>query len=226
MKPRRTRRLARAAIAVLAPLAAWLIRALAVTWRVRFEGPDPFVDLPPVGAIWHCNLFVVAGVFRDSGFTVPVSRSQDGDLIVAVMLRLGLAPPPRGSSKRGGASALRGLVRMARDEGRVVAILTDGPTGPAGVSKPGVIQLGRLAQRPIVPVAFAARPGMRFGSWDRILLPLPFARVVCRFGEPLLAARSAGSQEIEALRAELDVRLGAMTEALEAHVSGRAAGGQ
>jgi lysophospholipid acyltransferase (LPLAT)-like uncharacterized protein len=201
---------------------ALLLRALACSWRVRLEGPDPFAAGHRLGAFWHRNLLIAAGVFRDRGIHVPVSRSGDGDLIVAVMRRLGLPDPPRGSSKRGGVPLLRSIVRLL-GEGRLVAVVCDGPTGPARVSKAGVVQAARLAGEPIVPVAMSARPCLRFTSWDRLLLPLPFARVVCRFGQPLAIGAETPPERVEAIRADLDRALDRMTDALDAQLGVAAA---
>ena len=219
-QPRRERRLVSVARPILAPLASWLFRALAATWRIRFEGPDPFATPPPrrqLGALWHRNVLAAAGVFRGSGIHVPVSLSRDGEHIAALLPHLGLAVPPRGSSNRGAVGLLRSMARLV-EGGETIAILTDGPLGPARVSKPGVISLARLTGQPIVPVAISARPCLRFGSWDRMLLPLPFARVVCRYGEAIPVEDSASRERREELRAALDARLHEMTDALDAEL--------
>jgi hypothetical protein len=211
------RRRVRAGALLLVPLVAGVMRILAATWRVRVEGEDPLAPGPPhgrLGALWHGSVLVAVGVYRDSGVCVPVSRSADGDLIVAVIERLGLGEPPRGSSRSGAVSVLRRMVRLVR-EGRVVAVLTDGPLGPARVSKRGIVQVARLAQVPIVPVALSARPCVRIGSWDRMLLPLPFARVLCRYGDPIQVPPDAKGERLEALRRALDVRLELLTSATE-----------
>ena len=64
-------------------------------------------------------------------------------------------------------------------------MLVDGPRGPARVAKVGIVSLARAAERPIQPVAFSARPAIRLSSWDQSLIPLPFARVVVAYGEPI-----------------------------------------
>jgi lysophospholipid acyltransferase (LPLAT)-like uncharacterized protein len=217
---RRERRVVSIVRPVLAPLAAWLFRALAATWRIRFEGPDPFATTPAhpqLGALWHRNVLAAAGVFRGKGVHVPVSLSRDGEHIAVLLPHLGLAVPPRGSSNRGAVGLLRSLARLV-ECGETIAILTDGPLGPARVSKPGVISLARLTRQPIVPVAISARPCLRFGSWDRMLLPLPFARVVCRYGEALPVEEDANKERREAIRAALDARLAQMTDTLDAEL--------
>ena len=205
---------------VLAPLVAGLLRLLARTWRIEFRGPDPFDRPPPVagvGVVWHRNILAAAGVFRDSGFHVPVSASRDGEHIVAVMAHLGLGEPPRGSSSRGAVGLLKSMMRLVA-QGRIVVVFADGPRGPARVAKSGPVAVALHTGCPIVPVALAARPCLRFGSWDRILLPLPFARVLCQYGDDVVLGTIADGARQEAARGLVEARLNAMTDALDAEL--------
>jgi lysophospholipid acyltransferase (LPLAT)-like uncharacterized protein len=201
----------------LAWLASWLIRGLGATWRVSSEGTNPMTGSPDphLGAIWHRDGLIAAWWFRDLGITIPVSRSGDGDLVTPIVVSLGYSEPPRGSSSRGGAAALRGLVRHIRG-GATAAILVDGPRGPAQESKIGIISLARLTGTPITSVSFGVSSALRFDSWDRTVLPLPFARVVARFGEPFAVPQNASPEDEETLRAELDCRFNSTTNALDA----------
>jgi lysophospholipid acyltransferase (LPLAT)-like uncharacterized protein len=193
--------------------AAWLLRLLAATWRVEVRGSehDPFAAgaaRPVLAALWHEGALCAAGVYRDRRVHVAVSQSRDGEHIAAVLAKLGFGDSPRGSSSRGGAEALRGALRELRDR-EIVAVLVDGPRGPAHVAKAGIVAASRLARVPILPVRIAARPCLRFASWDRMRLPLPFARLVLDYGEPLVVARDASEAEAEAARRELEARLSA-----------------
>lgn len=195
----------RATVALGGRLGAALLRALGATWRVRWSGhPDPVgAGVPAVGALWHRALFPATWRYRDAGVAIPVSRSRDGERIVAVLDRLGFAPSPRGSSSRGGPAALAGAIRAARD-GRVLAVLCDGPRGPARHCKPGILAMARAAGIPIYPLAVAARPALSFPSWDRTLLPLPFARVHFQMGTPIHVPSDASREDLEQLRAALE----------------------
>jgi len=200
----------RALRALWVPLAGWLLRLLASTWRVEVRGKDPFAAgamQPLLFALCHESALCAAGTHSDRGVHVAVSRSRDGEHIAAVLSRLGFGDSPRGSSSRGGAEALRSVLRLLRSGG-AVAILVDGPRGPAHVAKAGIVAAARLARAPILPVRFEARPCLRFTSWDRMRLPLPFARLVIDYGEPLAIARDASEAEVEAARCELEARLG------------------
>jgi len=188
--------------------AAWLLRALGATWRVRqIAVHDPLErHEAAIGAFWHRGLFAAAWRFRDLGAAIPVSRSRDGDRIVAVLDRLGYGPAPRGSSSRGGPAALAGSIRAAR-EGRLIGVLCDGPRGPARRCKPGVLAIARATGVPLYPVAVAARPALRFPSWDRTILPLPFARILFTAGGPIRVPPEATREELESLRQHLEREL-------------------
>lgn len=209
----------RPARSALAQLAALALRALGATWRIDHRGPDPLgPDRPAViGAFWHRNLLIAAYHFRDRDFSVPVSRSRDGEWISAALAHLGYAPSPRGSSSRGGAAALRGLVGLVR-AGTTVSIQTDGPRGPARRSKAGVIALARLTGAEIHPIAFSARPCFRFRSWDGTLLPAPFARVICAFGPAIRVAHELAEADEERIRQDLDNTTNEMTDRLDAEL--------
>jgi len=205
-------RFARAVRGLLGWMGAALVRGLGATWRVEVQGDDPIGPgrSPVAGALWHRGLFIAAHFFRDSRIVVMVSRSRDGDWIEAVLSGLGFADSPRGSSSRGGASALRQQVELVR-AGHSAALLCDGPRGPARVAKAGVIALARAGGVPIQPVGLSARPCLRFGSWDTTLLPLPFARVVAVFGRQVPVQAEMTADELERTRREIEQEIERVT---------------
>ncbi len=210
---RRPNRMGRIGSWITIRLATMLLRTLGATWRFSVEGPSPFASEsgPHLGAFWHRNALIAAFYFRDRGYSVPVSRSRDGDLITGLLLGLGYRPPPRGSSSRGGAAALRSLEKIV-SQGTTVSIQTDGPRGPARVSKHGMVSLSRRSGIPMTPVAFSARPCFRFRSWDGTLLPLPFASVLCSFGPPIPVAPDASEEDENEAREHLDRELNRLTD--------------
>lgn len=161
---------------MLAGLLAALVRALAWTWRV--EQPPWPVEGPCIAAFWHGEQLPMVALHRARGLVGMASRSKDGELLAAVLVALGYAVV-RGSTSRGGVEALR-AARSAIREGGSPAIAVDGPRGPAGVVHGGAEALARAESVPVVCGVVAAR-GYRFGSWDRLLVPWPFARVRVRY---------------------------------------------
>ena len=180
------------------------LRLLGATWRIECEGEDPRGTPEPfLVATWHQGLFCGAYHYRDRRVGIPVSQSRDGDRIEAVLQRLGFGPSPRGSSSRGGPIALQGMIEAARN-GQPLGILCDGPRGPARICKPGAVAAGRATGRAIRPIGIAGAPAIRFPSWDRAFLPLPFARVVFVYPPALSIARGASDEEFAATVAELE----------------------
>ncbi len=208
------------AIRLMLWLIAGALRVLGATWRVEIRGENPLVvghDGGILTAVWHRNLLIGSYVFRDENVHVPISMSRDGERIAAIARRMGFADPPRGSSSRGQFSLVKNLVRLTR-AGAVITILTDGPRGPARVSKSGIAHVARMTGAPLIPTAFSASPAIQFGSWDGTLLPLPFARVVCEFGAPVDVTDIPDEAFDEDAPRALDAPLNAMTDALDAEL--------
>jgi lysophospholipid acyltransferase (LPLAT)-like uncharacterized protein len=201
-------------------LGAALLRTLGATWRIELAGPDPLAAPGPlVCGVWHRNLLIAAVCWRDRGLVIPVSQSRDGDRIDAVLRRLGFAESARGSSSRGATALLRELIRRVR-AGEAIGMLPDGPRGPSGVAKPGIVALARATGARLVPVGVAAAPAWRFGSWDRARLPRPFARVRCIYGEPLSVPRDAPPEALETERARFEAELHRLDALAEAELGG------
>lgn len=214
--------MARLAVRVAGVVVAVALRVLGATWRVERHGGDPLDrDTPFLGVIWHAGLFCAAHRFRDRDIAIAVSQSRDGDRIDAVLMQLGFAPSPRGSSSRGGVAALAGLIRTARD-GRSLGLLCDGPRGPARLCKPGIVAAARATGLPVYPIGIAARPALRFPSWDRTFLPLPFARVVYDYASPLVIPREVARDEVESWRARIEAEIAGAQSRAEARLAARA----
>ena len=188
------------ALALLAPPAAALaVRALGVTLRDTETGvealrPHWAQDQPLIYAVWHGRILMIpwltARLRRTRGaraVRVLASRSRDGELVARWVTRFGLSVV-RGSSSRGGAEALRSLAASVR-AGQDVAVVPDGPLGPPERVQAGIVVLAAATGAPIVPLAFAARPARRLASWDRFLVPLPFARAAVVFGAAATVSR-------------------------------------
>jgi lysophospholipid acyltransferase (LPLAT)-like uncharacterized protein len=112
---------------------------------------------------------------------------------------------------------LRRIIR-ALEQGKLVAVLADGPRGPARRVKPGVLGAARASGRPLVPVGMSARPCLRFGSWDRALLPLPFAEVIVAYGDAFRVPKSTHRDDLDSLGLHLEEQLEGLTHDLDARL--------
>jgi lysophospholipid acyltransferase (LPLAT)-like uncharacterized protein len=154
---------------------------------------------------WHEDLPLYAHFFRGSNFTVLSSRSADGEIGARVANRLGIRTV-RGSSSRGGQSALDEAVQILCDGG-CVGFIGDGPRGPRHVLKMGPVIAAKLSGRPIVPVAAAMSSSVRLRSWDRTRFALPFARICGVAGEPVAVSPDASRDECERVRQQVEMEM-------------------
>lgn len=200
---------------------AGALNALLGTTRVEAENTAAYEPHFAAGrgvvfALWHGNLLPPTYRHRGQGIVTLASRSGDGEYITRVLHHWSYHVV-RGSSSRGGDTALRELVRLVR-AGRSVAITVDGPRGPAGVLKPGVLQIAQLTGAPLVPVGSAASRAWRLGSWDRFLIPKPFARLRVVYGDEQYIARDMKGSALEQEAARIAAIMDGLTRRAEAAV--------
>jgi lysophospholipid acyltransferase (LPLAT)-like uncharacterized protein len=172
--------------AILGVLLGVVARVWLLTLRVTVEvhpslrrGSEPWVF-----GFLHGRQWPLLAWKRPRPTAVLVSLSADGAIQSRALGMLGFNVV-RGSSSRGGARGLAAIVRRLR-AGEDAAFAVDGPRGPYGVVKPGIVLAARAAGGVIVPMGgAAARPKVFRGAWDRFALAWPFSRVAVVLGEPL-----------------------------------------
>jgi lysophospholipid acyltransferase (LPLAT)-like uncharacterized protein len=198
---------------VIQHVGAAVLRLWFATIRLRWSGSE-FAG-PPRGrrnaifVFWHQRLLCFLYTHRGSEGHVLVSRSRDGEIVARLLLGLGFAPV-RGSSRRGGAGAVRELLDVVGD-GRDVGITPDGPRGPARVCKPGAIYLASRSGLPLVPLSVSYRRFWALQSWDRFQLPWPWTSAVVHAGEPIWVPADLDAEGVEAWRARVEAALEQVT---------------
>ena len=101
---------------------------------------------------WHGKILGLMEFLKNKGYFALVSQSRDGDLIVDVAKKFGYNFF-RGSSNRGGQSAMNNMNNFFSDRKSAKIIITpDGPTGPEHKAKPGAFLLSQKSGNPVVPV--------------------------------------------------------------------------
>ena len=130
-----------------------------------------------------------------------ISQSKDGDIIAGIAEKSGWHTV-RGSSSRNGGRALKEMVGQLQLSG-LAAHIVDGPKGPAGIIKAGAVSLARSAGAVVVPIFTSADRAWYFKSWDRFMLPKPFAKVHLRFGEMMDMTAGEGDEAFEDHRMRL-----------------------
>jgi lysophospholipid acyltransferase (LPLAT)-like uncharacterized protein len=218
---------------IAAFVVGWLVRWLVTLWlstcRLEVFGREVEEayrqEHPTQGllyASWHCAIVFFAYFFRDRNLAVLVSTSRDGELASQLIRPLGFVPV-RGSSSRRGLQALREMKTIAQ-KGYRCGVVVDGPRGPRQVSKIGIIYLARLSGLPIIPVIWSADRHWRLNSWDRTVIPKPFARIALLYHDkPIFVAPDASRDVCEQYRRTLDRILNRMTFQTEMYLTQRTA---
>ncbi len=199
-------------------VAAWfvyaLVRVVSLTLRYRWQDRSGFFGEQPPGpaiyAAWHNRLLLSMTAYygyarkRNStpGIAAMVSASRDGGFLAAI-LECFRVEPVRGSSSRRGPQALLELTTWA-ERGYDLAITPDGPRGPCCKVQDGVMSLAQITGLPIIPFSFQLGWKVRFNSWDRFQVPLPFSRCDMMLAEALRVPRDASETAREELRQQLE----------------------
>ena len=166
-------------------------------------------NTPVILACYHGHqLGIYAYLQGGNKLNVMVSKSKDGDIIAAGCEAVGIRTI-RGSQSRGGAGAtLKTLDKLKAGES--VAITVDGPRGPKGVVKKGVIEIAKLSGAPIVPFSWHSESlgFIRFKkSWDNLAYPINGIPSLGLYGDPIYVPEDADDNTVELYRQKLELEL-------------------
>lgn len=189
----------------------FLVKALSSTYRLRIiESQSENICIEKDGSIiyasWHQRFFPGITFFATrKPIAILISRSRDGEFISHIVNILGWKAV-RGSSSNGGNERLQCLKELAK-KGYRIGHIVDGPKGPFGVIKPGLLRIAQVSGMAIVPTITSSEKKWTFGSWDRFLVPKPFSRVIIRFGEPIYIPRDLDEDEFEENRLFIEEKM-------------------
>jgi lysophospholipid acyltransferase (LPLAT)-like uncharacterized protein len=168
---------------------------------------------------WHRGLLFTLYFWRWRRGWLLASPSKDGEWATGLIKRFGNFPI-RGSSSRGGRAAIKQMVESLK-RGVPGGLVPDAPKGPARRCKAGALVVAQRAGVPIIPATFAAHPCIRLRSWDRTIIPLPFARFVAKFGEPFHVDPSLQGRAFDERLQQFEELMNREADELDAYVGMR-----
>ncbi len=185
----------------------WVIyKILSSTWRISvFEHPEMKACVSEkksfVLAHFHGDELVLLSQIRKYRTATITSSSKDGELMNTAVRLMG-GKTSRGSSTRGGVSALKGLIQLCK-LGHSCSFAVDGPKGPIFEVKPGVFETARLIKAPIFFGGVAVDRAWHFPkSWNKTFLPKPFSKVqICWQGPALVIDKSIDPRDPDLAKA-------------------------
>jgi len=199
-----------ATVKVGGSLVYYLALIYSMTFRLKVENDAEWRNYIEQGGrvvigCWHQQFFIGVRLFRryvKYKTLVMISKSTDGD-IASRVAEAAMAFPVRGSSSRGGGPALKEMITRLRS-GKLAVHLLDGPRGPAGVVKAGVIAIANDAGAAIAPGYVEADRAWHAHSWDKYMVPKPFARVTVTFAPLIKLPAKLDTHDFETYRKRLE----------------------
>ena len=169
---------------------------------------------PFIVAFWHGRLFMSATAWHfERPFNMVISEHPDGQLISGTVKHLGISTIS-GSTTRGGSKVLRQLLRSLK-KGECTGITPDGPRGPRMRAKKGVVEAAKISGVPIVPLTYSATPSWLFSSWDRLMIPFPFATGIVKWGDPVYVPPDSDATDIKNFTNTIEIGLNQITMELD-----------
>ena len=209
----------RIVLSLIVAVGSTVIRLIGWTLRIAVSseegGQQTLEQRPLVASFWHSCIISSTYIWRGMGIRVMSSFSYDGEYMGRIIRKFGFVPV-KGSSSRNPIRALLGL-RRALEEGWTVAFTLDGPRGPRHKVKPGPVGLGRSAGLPLTTFHVGVEKGWTLHSWDRMVIPKPFSRVLVRFGKLIHVPADASDEDLVRYNEELQATLDRVVEFADAN---------
>ena len=202
----------------IAPLSAYyLSRGILSTCKLTVENADFFEKRARNGknmifVSWHNRLLVLPYyyyfLYNFTNLAMMVSHSKDGEIMKRLLEKYKIEAI-RGSSSRGGSSAVKTMIRIAKS-GKDTAVALDGSKGPRYEVQPGALLLAQLTGLPLVPLTYDTTRKKVLNTWDKMIIPLPFGHIHAKFADPIFVPREA--KDLEPYRFQLQETMNSLCE--------------
>jgi lysophospholipid acyltransferase (LPLAT)-like uncharacterized protein len=189
---------------------------------IAFRIQEPFTRIKEVGnpkikpciyAMWHAHQCCIHGIEDKTSLNVLISRSIDGEIIARTVEKWGFKTVRGSKGKKGSVEATMQLIdRLKQNE--CVAMMVDGPRGPAYEAKVGVVKIAKMAQAPIIPVYWYSedKSFLKLPSWDSFRYPFFYTRLLNLYGDPIYVNADNTDEQDEAVRVQLQDSLNELAQ--------------
>lgn len=174
---------------VLPPIFFLFMRVIYLTCKVEFkiEASKEALAGQFIFAFWHGELFLQPFAYNKvkpkGKIKTIISHHFDGNIIARTIYFFGFGTI-RGSSTSGAVGVLKSSLKNI-NAGYDIAITPDGPKGPYRSVASGIIALSQKKDLNIIASNFSASKYWQLKSWDKFIIPKPFAKVTIHIKKEL-----------------------------------------
>lgn len=136
-------------------------------------------------AIWHnrlaYNMYIFGNYTNVFGLISPHS---DGKIISKLVLMMGHRII-EGSTNKNSAAAVKEIIKQISNGAKIV-VTPDGPRGPIYKNNSVITKIASKYNKKIIPVSCYASKYFQLNSWDSMMLPKFFSKILVVIGQPLI----------------------------------------
>ena len=193
-------------------------RALIGTIDFKWAFYDPYIDANVakreyILMFWHEHILCPLFFRRHCPVTMLLSEHGDAEIVNQAAQFVGMKCI-RGSSSHGAVNALKQFIKLPDHD--ILAIVPDGPRGPYRTMAAGAIFLASKLQLPIGLLGVGYDRYWRMHSWDRFVVPKPFARGRIISSPMISIPQRLSRSSLEHYRQKLEMLLTQLTDEAEA----------
>jgi len=169
-----------------------------------------FTTNPAIYAFWHNRLAMMPFARpKKVKVNVLISDHRDGKIIAKTM-KIFNFNIISGSSTRNSYNAIKNIIKFSKLN-QTIVITPDGPKGPKNQINSNIVAISSLCQKYIIPVTYSCSKAFILKSWDRLIIPKLFNKLIIIYGSPLKPEKKLNEQQIEKLNNQLATKLNYIT---------------
>ncbi len=135
-------------------------------------------------AFWHNRLALGPGMFvGHKDIYALISPHSDGKIISNIVSKFGFGVI-NGSTNKEPIAALKTIIKKLHN-GNNIVITPDGPRGPIYQINSNINKVAHKHNIKIIPISCNTSRAILINSWDKLIMPLPFGRIIVTIGDPL-----------------------------------------
>ena len=142
-------------------------------------------------ALWHDQLLLSPFTWQTKNrIDILISKHKDGDIIADLIKYHGFnsirgsTNNPSKEKEKNTISSIRKIIKTLKANVSI-GITPDGPRGPRHKVSEGTINIARISNKKILPMALAYKEQWVLNTWDKFIIPKPFNKICIVWGDPI-----------------------------------------